>query len=340
MPLRPRGATGAVPAPRLAVTLALALALALAAPARAATTHRRLRQVEAAAAAAAPLEVVPLLQLADLEPALGAPLLPEEAEPCAIPMIHDPVCACGRPDVVFPNRYAADCAAEPCVESCFEAAQAGVRAGLDVFCACPLLLDPVCANGTQEYPNACAAECSGATDFANGTCNATAPVEVVEGVPVEEPAKERANEEALPACPCPRILMPVCDAGDGVTEYPNSCVAECRGAAFTPGPCGAAVAGRGPADGGGAACACPAIYQPVCHEGIEYGNACAADCAGVVDFAFGPCPPPADDGVPPHCQCVKILDPVCGAGGVEFDNDCLARCAGVFDYAPGRCAGD
>merc|ERR1719311_1090033 len=218
-------------------------------------------------------------------------------------MIHDPVCACGRPDVVFPNRYAADCAAEPCVESCFEAAQAGVRAGLDVFCACPLLLDPVCANGTQEYPNACTAECSGATDFANGTCNATAPVEVVEGVPVEEPAKERANEEALPACPCPRILMPVWD-------------------------------------GGGAACACPAIYQPVCHEGIEYGNACAADCAGVVDFAFGPCPPPADDGVPPHCQCVKILDPVCGAGGVEFDNDCLARCAGVFDYAPGRCAGD
>ena len=77
-------------------------------------------------------------------------------------------------------------------------------------------------------------------------------------------------------------------SGDGVTEYPNSCVADCRGAAFTPGPCGAAVADRGPA-GGGAACACPAIYQPVCAGGVEYGNACAADCAGVVDFAWGPC---------------------------------------------------
>ena len=294
--LRPRRATGAAAARRalaLAFALLLALALARAAPARAAgpraaTHHRRLRQVAEVAAAAAPLEVVPLLQLADLEPALVAPLLPEEV-PCAIPMIHDPVCACGRPDVRFPNRYAADCSGVSCVESCFEAQAGGpgVRAGLDVFCACPMLLDPVCANGTQEYPNACAAECAGATAFANGTCNATAPVEVVEGVAVAEPAKERGNEEALPACPCPRILMPVCDA-DGVTEYPNSCVADCRGAAFTPGPCGAAVADRGPA-GGGAACACPAIYQPVCAGGVEYGNACAADCAGVVDFAWGPC---------------------------------------------------
>lgn len=34
---------------------------------------------------------------------------------------------------------------------------------------------------------------------------------------------------------------------------------------------------------------CPSIYQPVCADGITYGNECVAQNDGVTDFVEGAC---------------------------------------------------
>jgi hypothetical protein len=39
------------------------------------------------------------------------------------------------------------------------------------------------------------------------------------------------------------------------------------------------------------ACICMMIYEPVCHEGKTYGNACQAKCEGVKKFKPGACTP-------------------------------------------------
>jgi len=37
-------------------------------------------------------------------------------------------------------------------------------------------------------------------------------------------------------------------------------------------------------------CACILIYEPVCGcNGITYGNACSAQCAGITEFTSGEC---------------------------------------------------
>lgn len=37
-------------------------------------------------------------------------------------------------------------------------------------------------------------------------------------------------------------------------------------------------------------CACPAVVDTVCGcDGLEYGNACEADCAGTLSYTAGPC---------------------------------------------------
>lgn len=43
-----------------------------------------------------------------------------------------------------------------------------LKAGQADLCACPLIIDPVCAKRT--YVNECVAECDGATVLAKGEC--------------------------------------------------------------------------------------------------------------------------------------------------------------------------
>ncbi len=78
-------------------------------------------------------------------------------------------------------------------------------------------------------------------------------------------------------------------------------------------------------------CACPAVYDPVCGiDGMTYGNACEAGCAGVQILHEGPCEP--------KCRPIACL-PICPLGhnigpdgcprcectpppGCESDDDC------------------
>lgn len=39
------------------------------------------------------------------------------------------------------------------------------------------------------------------------------------------------------------------------------------------------------------ACICMMIYDPVCHNGKTYGNACQAKCEGIKKFKPGACTP-------------------------------------------------
>lgn len=70
------------------------------------------------------------------------------------------------------------------------------------------------------------------------------------------------------------------------------------------------------------------IYDPVCCQGNQYSNQCAADCAG---FSEDEC----DAG-----ECAKICtleyDPVC-CNGEEFPNPCSAEVAGKTNCDEGTC---
>jgi len=79
-------------------------------------------------------------------------------------------------------------------------------------------------------------------------------------------------------------------------------------------------------------CLCPAVVDPVCGvNGVTYGNACQAACAGVEVDISGECP-----------SCVCDLDdynPVCGEDGNTYSNACEANCAGVVVASNGFCGG-
>ena len=174
--------------------------------------------------------------------------------------------------------------------------------------------------------------------------------------------REGACVAAPDPCACDDVLEPACGA-DGVT-YGNACEARCAGVESRPGECAPPPAcaddadcGRGQVCRDGACeapdCVCADIYDPVCGaDGLTYGNACEARCAGV-EFRPGECARPAcrdDSECAPDeicvdgqcraggCICPDIYDPVCGADGRTYGNACEARCAGV-ESRPGECAG-
>eukprot|EP00462_Mataza_sp_D1_P018385 CAMPEP_0175130144 /NCGR_PEP_ID=MMETSP0087-20121206/5852_1 /TAXON_ID=136419 /ORGANISM="Unknown Unknown, Strain D1" /LENGTH=1033 /DNA_ID=CAMNT_0016412347 /DNA_START=43 /DNA_END=3143 /DNA_ORIENTATION=+ len=71
------------------------------------------------------------------------------------------------------------------------------------------------------------------------------------------------------------------------------------------------------------ACVCPAIYQPVCANGIDYANNCEAQCAGSKLWDEGTC----SSQPLVNCICAEIWKPVC-VDGLQFGNACEAECQG------------
>jgi len=102
-------------------------------------------------------------------------------------------------------------------------------------------------------------------------------------------------------------------------------------------------------------CICPDVYDPVCADGVTYGNKCEALCAGATSGERGSCENPSCDGnsdcdspqicfpptqecqLPCAVQCIKA-DPVCGKDGTTYVcGEADAFCHGTQVEHPGAC---
>ena len=84
---------------------------------------------------------------------------------------------------------------------------------------------------------------------------------------------------------------------------------------------------------------CPAVYEPVCNNGITYSNSCEAEKAGIMNYVTGECfeeNEPLNETII-ELECNTIYNPVCGSNGLTYSNSCEAQRDGIIDYTMGRC---
>jgi hypothetical protein len=182
-------------------------------------------------------------------------------------------------------------------------------------CVCPEVFAPVCGADGNTYENECFAACAGVGVAHAGECG--------------------------PACE-PVLCDLFCENGFARDE--NGCDV-CRCAEPPDVQCSAdgdCAAGQRCANGRcvNNDCICPAVFMPVCGtDGMTYGNACGAACAGVEVAHDGECGGPEPDLCPdPNAPGVRYVsdDPDvcaradfrCDAGEQQFSNECGCGCIG------------
>jgi len=189
-------------------------------------------------------------------------------------------------------------------------------------CIIPLYLFEVCGENNITYSNPEHAGCEDVAVACDGACPCS-------------PAQQQD------LCKVRFYLYTVC--GENNQTYDNPDLAKCDNVDVAcDGSCPCSKPTPNTIDEPSTPCACAAILDPVCgKDGVEYPNACAAECDRMEVACEGSCPCPESASANlmkrTACVCAAIFQPVCGNDGNDYPNACAAGCEHVEVACEGSC---